>query len=326
VTDPLENQRIEVASETTRGPEMSNLCTKFIIWIMPAARSAWMRIGDLAARTGISTHQLRAWERRYGLLRPRRSAGNYRLYSPADEGRVLLMQRYLADGVPTAQAAELTIAARFAVSVGEGRKVSARDVTAATQELDAALAHFDETSAQRALERLLVAFTPTTVIRDVLLPYMHDLGERWNAGRVTVAAEHFATNFFQARLYALARGWDRGLGPRALLACAPNEQHTLALVALGIALHELGWRIIYLGADTPIEALTEVAKISHPELTVVAAAMPQRLSHHAKQLSSFTDSFSLALGGPGVSARLAKQAGAQHLLQDPVSAASALSL
>lgn len=284
-----------------------------------------MRIGDLSARTGIATHQLRAWERRYGLLRPRRSTGNYRLYAPADESRVRLMQRYLADGVSPAQAAELTIAARFAVSIGAGREVPARDVATAHREIREALGRFDETSAQRTLERLLVAFTPATVARDVLLPYMHELGEQWNGGHVTIAQEHFATNFFQARLYALARGWDRGLGPRALLACAPHEQHNLALVVFGIALHELGWRITYLGSNTPIEALAEVAEISNPELTVVAATMRQRLPRHTKQLSSFNDRWSLALGGPGVSARLAKQLGAQHLTQDPVSAASVVS-
>jgi methanogenic corrinoid protein MtbC1 len=236
------------------------------------------------------------------------------------------MARYLADGVPAAQAAELTIAARFAVPIGSGRKVPSGDASAAQEEMREALVRFDETSAQRTLERLFAAFTPTTVTRDVLLPYMHDLGEQWDAGRVSIAQEHFATNFFQARLLALARGWDRGLGPRALLACAPNEQHALALIAFGIALHELGWRITYLGADTPIETLSEVAEIIHPELTVVAAVMRQRLPRYSRQLSSFTDRWALALGGPGVSARLAERTGARHLTEDPVTAAITVSL
>jgi MerR family transcriptional regulator, light-induced transcriptional regulator len=231
----------------------------------------------------------------------------------------------LAEGVPAAQAAELTIAARFAVSVGEGRAVPAREVAVAQEDIRKALARFDETSAQRTLERLFAAFTPTTVTRDVLLPYMHDVGEQWSAGLVSIAQEHFATNFFQARLLALARGWDRGLGPRALLACAPDEQHALGLIVFGIALHEFGWRITYLGADTPIATLSEVAEIIHPELTVMAATMPRRLPRYAKQLSSFTARWSLALGGPGVTTRLAKQAGAQHLAGNPVAAASTLS-
>ena len=293
---------------------------------MPASRSAWMRIGDLSSHTGVATHQLRAWERRYGLMKPRRSAGNYRLYSPADAARVRLMQRYVSEGVPPAHAAELTIAARFTVATGAGRTVPAREVAVAHEDIRRALRRFDETSAQQTLERLFAAFTPTTVTRDVLLPYMHELGEQWSAGTVTVAEEHFATNFFQARLLALARGWDRGLGPRALLACAPDEQHSLALIVFGIALHELGWRITYLGPDTPIETLAEVAEIVHPELTVVAATMRQRLFRHAGQISSFTQRWSLALGGPGVTARLAGQTGARYLSENPVTAASTVSL
>jgi MerR family transcriptional regulator, light-induced transcriptional regulator len=239
---------------------------------------------------------------------------------------VHLMQRYLTEGVPAAQAAELTIAARFAVPTGPGDKVPARDVATAKDELRKALARFEETSAQRTLEQLFVAFTPTTVTRDVLLPYMHELGEQWEAGRVSIAEEHFATNFFQARLLALARGWDRGLGPRALLACAPKEQHALALIVFGIALHELGWRITYLGPETPIETLSEVAEIVNPELTVVAAVMRSRLSRYADQLHSFAKRWPLALGGPGVSPQLAGRTGALHLAEDPVTAAGNFSL
>jgi MerR family transcriptional regulator, light-induced transcriptional regulator len=285
-----------------------------------------MRIGDLSELTGTPAHQLRSWERRYGLLQPRRSTGNYRLYSSLDEKRVRLMQRYLSEGMSAAHAAELTIAARFKADAGHGREVPSRDATAAQDEMRAALTQFDETSAQHTLERMFVTFTPTAVTRDVLLPYMHDLGERWNAGRVSIGEEHFATNFFQARLYALARGWDRGLGPRALLACAPDEQHTLALMVLGIALHGIGWRITYLGADTPIETLAEVAELVRPELTVVSATMRQRLARHVQGLSAFADRWSLALGGPGVSVRLAAQTGARHLTEDPVTAAGAVSL
>lgn len=119
-----------------------------------------MRIGDLSERAGPPAHQLRAWECRYGLLQPRRSAGNDRLYSPADEARVRLMQRYLAEGVPPAQAAELTIAARFAVSVGSGDAVPLREVATAHKQMARSLARFDETSAQRTLERLLACAVP----------------------------------------------------------------------------------------------------------------------------------------------------------------------
>jgi methanogenic corrinoid protein MtbC1 len=94
----------------------------------------------------------------------------------------------------------------------------------------------------------------------------------------------------------------------------------------GIALHELGWRITYLGADTPVETLSEVAEIIHPELAVMAATMPRRLSRYTRQLRGFTDKWSLALGGAGATARLASQTGAQHLAENPVDAANLVSL
>jgi MerR family transcriptional regulator, light-induced transcriptional regulator len=68
-----------------------------------------MRIGELARRTGLSPDLLRAWERRYGALQPVRSAGNYRLYTPADESRVRAMAARVAAGVPAAEAARLVL-------------------------------------------------------------------------------------------------------------------------------------------------------------------------------------------------------------------------
>ena len=73
-----------------------------------------------------------------------------------------------------------------------------------------ALDRFDETSAYQALERLFVDYAATTVIAEVLLPYLEDVGDRWASGEITVAQEHFASTFLHARLMTLARGWDHG--------------------------------------------------------------------------------------------------------------------
>src|SRR3954465_8589845 len=90
-----------------------------------------------------------------------------------------------------------------------------------------------------------------------MMPYLREVWQRWAEGRVSVAQEHFATNFLHARLLAFARGWDRGLGPCALLACAPNEQHTFGLIRVVVCLNQLGWRITYLGADTTVAMVEE---------------------------------------------------------------------
>jgi len=65
--------------------------------------------------------------------------------------------------------------------------------------------------------------TVETVIREVLMPYLHELGERWARGSVTAVLEHFASNIIRGRLAGLGRGWAHGQGPRALLACLPGS-------------------------------------------------------------------------------------------------------
>jgi methanogenic corrinoid protein MtbC1 len=234
------------------------------------------------------------------------------------------MQRHLLQGVPAAQAAELVMATRFSVVPGKASDVDAVEADAVRREMQTALERYDESTAQRALERLFATFSPTTVVRDVFLPYLHEIGERWADAHLSVAQEHFASSFLHARLLALARGWDRGLGPRAVLACGPNEQHTLGLIAFGIALHQVGWRITYLGADTPVPMIGQVADAVEPEIVVVVAALPGRLSGHVDELRELADRWPLVLAGAGVDEPLAHACGARHLAQDPVRAAASL--
>ena len=293
---------------------------------MPPATSAWMRIGEISRRTGVNADVLRAWERRYGLLRPQRTAGGTRLYSATDETRVRLMQRYIADGLPPAQAAEMVTAARLTVRPGRTGAVPPADVAAAHEEMRASLDRFDETSAQRALERLFGAYSPLAVVRDVMMPYLAEVGDRWADGHVSVAQEHFASNFLHARLLAFARGWDRGLGPRALLACAPDEQHTFGVIAFGVALHHFGWRITYLGANTAVAMIEEAAIHVEPDLVVVAAARSERLVPIADDLRALGRRWPTAIAGPGASPALAARAGARHLDADPVGAAESVAL
>lgn len=280
-----------------------------------------MPIGELSRRLGVSADLLRKWELRYAVLTPQRTAGNQRLYSRVDEARARVMLRHLRDGMPTAQAAELAIGTRFRIANGAPAKAAVDRAVQTRVALQAALDLYDETTADQVLQQLLTDVAATTVIRDVLLPYLHSIGVRWADGQVSVAQEHFATTFIDSRLLGLARGWDRGLGPRALLACAPGEQHTFGLIAFGIALHQLGWRITYLGADTPIPALAQAAIRVQPRLTAIAAHIPNRLEPLLPQLRDLSSRRTLALGGAGTDRELADQCGALHLPNDPITAA-----
>ncbi|MGZ8693591.1 MAG: hypothetical protein ACXWZT_12800 [Gaiellaceae bacterium] len=110
---------------------------------------------------------------------------------------------------------------------------------------------------------------------------------------------------------------------RARSSPAPaGEQHDLSLIVFGLALREHGWRITYLGADTPITTIDETAATVQPDLVVVAAVDPARLSGQADALHSLTTRFQLALAGAGASPALVAEIGATHLDEDPIEAAA----
>lgn len=248
------------------------------------------RIGELSRRSGVSPDLLRAWERRYSLLRPSRSPGGLRLYSEDDLLRVGAMQEQLAAGLAAAEAAAVA-AARGGIARFQSDPTHARD------ELAAALLAFDETRAHAAFDALVAAFSLDTLLGDVVVPYLHDLGDRWERGEISVAQEHFASALLRGRLLGLARGWGQGLGPTALLACAPGEQHDLGLIAFGLALRARGWRILYLGPDTPLESLAGAARSSRPDRIVVSAVDPRTLDAERDQLLELAGAYRLAVGG-----------------------------
>lgn len=278
------------------------------------ADEAHLRIGELSRRSGVSPELLRAWERRYGLLRPQRSTGGLRLYSPGDLERVRAMQRHMTHGLAAREAAAL--AGQVTAQVASQR--TAFDPGRARAELGDALEAFDEPTAQGVFDELLSVTTVDALVTDVVMPYLHDLGERWARGELSVAQEHFASNVLRGRLLGLARGWGRGAGPRALLACPEGERHDLGLIAFGLALRERGWRIDYLGPDTPVESLDEAARRTDPSVVVVSAVRPEPLD----QVAALARGHRVAIAGAG--ARTASVQGVERLVGDPVTEAERL--
>ena len=273
----------------------------------------YLRIGELSRRTGVSETTLRAWERRYALLRPGRSEGGFRLYADDDVARVRSMQEHLGRGVSASEAARLAL--------DEPETSGVAPVEGLANELSAALEALDDVAAQAALDRTLATLSVEGALRDVLLPVMSGVGQGWEDDQAAIAREHFATNLVRGRLLALARGWDLGGGPRALLACAPDEQHDLGLIAFGLALRARGWRITYLGPSTPVTTLAEAARLTQPALIVLSSSLEQRLRGADDELRDLASGFRLALGGPGSTDELASRVGAELLPPDPLDAA-----
>lgn len=268
------------------------------------------RIGEFSRRAGVSIELLRAWESRYGLVEPQRTAGGFRLYSERDEARVRRMRALLHQGLSAAQAARDVLQAE-----GSPRRtdIVPEGLVAA---IDEALLDFDEPGAHDALDRLLSTVNVEAALRDAILPELRSIGERWATGAVSVAQEHFSSTLIRGRLLALARGWDRTRGRRAVLACLPGELHDIGLIAFGLVLHRQGWRILYLGQDTPIDTALGTARRARADALVLSAIEPRRFRDVAAGAIDLPRGTTLAIGGAGATAAAARRIGAVLLGPD----------
>ena len=159
------------------------------------------------------------------------------------------------------------------------------------------------------------------MLRDVVLPYLRELGARWERGEATVAQEHFASNLLRGRLLGLARGWGRGSGPTAVLACAPGELHDLPLIGFGLVLSARG-----LDDHLPRPGHADrhdpgSSAGVEPRLVVITAVTWQRFHAAQAQLTELARDVPVALAGSGATAALARATGAVVLEGDPVAAA-----
>ena len=277
-----------------------------------AADLGSLRIGEFSRRVGVNPELLRAWESRYGLMRPLRSPGGFRLYTTADAARVERMRRGLDEGLSAAEAARAAL---------EDERPSDGLLEDAAARLLAAFRRFDEAAAHAVLDEALVAFGLEPVVRGVVLPTLKQVGDGWERGEIDVSHEHFASNLIRGRLLALSRFWGRGTGPLALLACAPGEAHDITLLAFALVLRSHSWRILFLGADTPIATLAQAAETTRPELVVVSSFDAGLLEAHARELRRLAGAVPLALAGPGASEELCARLGVRRLDGDLVAAA-----
>jgi methanogenic corrinoid protein MtbC1 len=277
---------------------------------MNATSPGYLRIGELARRSGVSPELLRAWERRYGLLRPSRSAGGFRLYGDEDVVRIRRMNELLGSGLSAAEAAT-----RALEEPPQTLEQTGAPAAAAAAMREAMLA-FDDTTAHEVLDSALASLSVETVLWDVVVPTLRTIGDGWEAGTVTVAQEHFASNVLRGRLLGLARGWGRGVGPVALLACPQGEQHDLPLLLYALALRANGWRIAFLGADTPLQTVERVVEELRPDavvLSLTTAEHGRAVERDVKALAARTPVF---VGGRAADEELARRTDATLLEAD----------
>ncbi len=228
-------------------------------------------IKQAAARAGLTVPVLRAWERRYGIVTPARTASGYRLYDDIAIARVRAMRRLVDSGMsPSAAAVSI---ASGAIPVVE----TARDVSPQPGAVDfssrfvTAAARFDLVAIERVLDEMFAAGTFERVADEHLLPALKALGDAWADGRVDIAAEHAASHAVLRRLAAAYQAAGRPTDELGaiLVGLPPGARHELGGLAFAVAARRAGLPVLYLGPDLPAHDWVAVATRTHAQAAVI---------------------------------------------------------
>lgn len=246
-------------------------------------------------RTTVPADTFRAWERRYGIPAPARTAGNQRLYSDRDIATISWLRDQTRAGMTISQAVHLyrsrsaddaaptVTAATSPVAFPElGRRREAGEPLAEDrlsrlrEDVVATLVRFDALDASRVVEEALALLSVEDVCLHVLQPALYEIGRRWASGEIGVSVEHFASAFVIRKLGSLFNlsQPEHGRGP-VIAACLEGELHEVGLLLTCLFLSRRGFRILYLGPNLPVEDLIDTVQRLLPPLVLLSASTPE---------------------------------------------------
>lgn len=264
-----------------------------------------LNISALARRTGVAPDTLRKWEQRYGILTPDRTSGGQRRYSERDVARVEWLRDRLAEGYRIGEAA----------SILGGSATPSVDPADLPDRLLAAVEATDADTVAALLDHTFAVLPTERALLEVVNPVLYRVGEAWASGTLTVAQEHLVSAKVRARLESLLSGRHGGVRGTAVLACAPGERHDLGLLVLAVLLQADGWKIEYLGADTPVDQAVALAGAIEAQILCVSAARPDTADALVSGLEAVERSGAprIVVGGAAVTPALARSIGAEYV-------------
>jgi methanogenic corrinoid protein MtbC1 len=253
-------------------------------------------IKQVAGLTGLSTERLRAWERRYAVVRPARRANGYRTYTTRQVALLRVFAQLIADG---ARIGDLIDEPMARITTRAARRHSDHPVVGplldAIRGLDRRV--LEGLVTQELARRGLVGFAG-----EIALPLAQIVGDEWALGTVSIAAEHLAS---EVVVHALKQALQGGSAdaPTVVAACAPGDRHEWGILAALSRARAAGWRIHYLGPDLPITQAVEACWRVRPGLLAIGVSDPARCAAMRpdliKGLRALPEGTPALLGGGG---------------------------
>lgn len=232
-------------------------------------------IAMVAKMTGVSIDTIRAWERRYRLVRPERGDGGARQYSERDVHRIALAQQATRLGHPIGSIARLSDADLERLIHQHRDAQPAAPMPAETdgivERAYRSLADLDVAAASAQLHSAALLLEPQEFVLGLLAPLMRRIGEGWRTGEIGVAVEHAGSNLVRDVIATFCRTRATQSGATVLFATPPNELHDLGACLAACLAAAFGMRPLLLGAQVPAEDVLHAANRVGARAVVISA-------------------------------------------------------
>jgi MerR family transcriptional regulator, light-induced transcriptional regulator len=263
------------------------------------------QIHSVAISTGLSENLIRAWERRYGVPKPARSDSGYRVYTEEDIALLKKLKQLTEENVSISHAVKLVVPdredkapksrRRRAGTVADLERVRAW-VSAVLHATEA----FDQLKIDSVLETALGSVSAQVFFESLAVPVLREVGKRWRLGQFSTAQDHLVTQVVRQKISSLLQRGQKNSKWHVVCACPPNETHELGLLGAALRYQELGWRVTYLGANTPVDELVEVVERTNPQHVAISMVRPDGGAAYLKSLSSrLSPETQITLAGQG---------------------------
>ncbi len=267
----------------------------------------------VARRTGLSSHAIRIWEKRYAAVSPERTSTNRRLYSDADIERLLLLHQATLAGHAIGQVARLSTGNLKKLLGAEGA-AAARPQKAASLDndesptpalFDACLTtvkNLDPEALKSALANAEIVLSKPMLIEKLIVPLMHTIGDLWRDGVLRVNHEHMASAVVRSFLGNIRVAYETSpTAPGIVITTPVGQLHELgALMAAATASSE-GWRVTYLGPNLPAEEIVAAVRQNKAKaigLSIIYPGDDARMSDEMQKLRrGVSDDVVIMVGG-----------------------------
>lgn len=263
------------------------------------------RIGAVARLSGLTTHAIRVWERRYGVLKPDRSQGGARLYSDLEVEHLRALKRAVDRGHSIGQIANLEEGELERLGGGKVTPLpvfGSESTQGLVDEFVAAVRNFDAAHAEQLLERAAVVYSARSLVLDVLSPLLVRIGSDWASGMLCTASEHVASALIRDRASMLLRQLSREPASEIVVVTTPaGELHELGAMLAAATAAMQGYGVLYLGPNLPaseIAVATHSSSASVVALSVVGLAASKAVVELQLLVELMPPRVDLVLGGP----------------------------